>query len=105
MVLNAKQGWEPLCKFLGKPVPEGPYPRAPNVTKTMRKSDSNVALDYRKNDVINSERLYIASEVFLSISFIAIYGGLGYTIYTGRAQSLFLQYYQSIQAAAKQYLF
>ena len=37
LVFNAKQGWEPLCEFLGKPIPEGPYPRAPNVSKTMRK--------------------------------------------------------------------
>ena len=38
LVFNAKQGWGPLCEFLGKPIPEGPYPRAPNVSKTMRKS-------------------------------------------------------------------
>ena len=24
---NVKQGWEPLCKFLGKPVPNKPFPR------------------------------------------------------------------------------
>ena len=23
---RSKDGWEPLCKFLGKPVPEGSYP-------------------------------------------------------------------------------
>lgn len=23
---KSEDGWEPLCKFLGKPVPEGPYP-------------------------------------------------------------------------------
>ena len=27
LVFEAKQGWEPLCNFLGVPVPEGPYPR------------------------------------------------------------------------------
>ena len=27
LVFEARDGWEPLCKFLGKPVPEGPYPR------------------------------------------------------------------------------
>ena len=26
LVWNLKDGWEPLCKFLGKPVPEGPIP-------------------------------------------------------------------------------
>jgi hypothetical protein len=27
LVFEAKQGWEPLCAFLGVPVPESPYPR------------------------------------------------------------------------------
>ena len=26
LVFEAKQGWEPLCQFLGVPVPEGSYP-------------------------------------------------------------------------------
>ncbi|GAB7359299.1 hypothetical protein MBLNU230_g5951t2 [Neophaeotheca triangularis] len=24
---NVKEGWEPLCKFLGKPIPDKPFPR------------------------------------------------------------------------------
>jgi hypothetical protein len=28
LVFQAKDGWEPLCAFLDKPVPEGPYPRS-----------------------------------------------------------------------------
>ena len=27
LVWNLKDGWEPLCKFLGKPVPDKPIPR------------------------------------------------------------------------------
>lgn len=27
LVFEASQGWEPLCKFLGVPVPDTPYPR------------------------------------------------------------------------------
>ena len=27
LVFEAKQGWEPLCKFLDLPIPEGPFPR------------------------------------------------------------------------------
>jgi len=27
LVFEAADGWEPLCRFLGVPVPEGPYPR------------------------------------------------------------------------------
>jgi hypothetical protein len=26
LVHSAKDGWEPLCKFLGVPVPDVPYP-------------------------------------------------------------------------------
>ena len=27
LVFKASEGWEPLCSFLGEPVPEGPFPR------------------------------------------------------------------------------
>jgi Sulfotransferase domain len=27
LVYSPKEGWEPLCQFLGVPVPKGPYPR------------------------------------------------------------------------------
>ena len=26
LVCNLKDGWEPLCNFLGKPIPDGPIP-------------------------------------------------------------------------------
>ena len=26
LVWNLKEGWEPLCKFLNKPIPSGPIP-------------------------------------------------------------------------------
>lgn len=26
LVFNVKQGWEPLCKFLGLPIPSNPFP-------------------------------------------------------------------------------
>ena len=28
LVHRATDGWEPLCRFVGKPVPDGPYPRS-----------------------------------------------------------------------------
>ncbi|MFK8050051.1 MAG: sulfotransferase family protein [Halioglobus sp.] len=36
LVHNAKEGWEPLCEFLNKPVPDTPYPRT-NETAEMQK--------------------------------------------------------------------
>ena len=26
LIWNVKEGWEPLCKFLGKPIPKEPFP-------------------------------------------------------------------------------
>lgn len=37
LVHSAKQGWEPLCKFLGRPIPDSPYPRA-NDTASIQKA-------------------------------------------------------------------
>eukprot|EP00659_Diplonema_papillatum_P015014 gene15014-22918_t len=34
LVFNAKQGWKPLCEFLGKPVPDHPFPNT-NDTKAL----------------------------------------------------------------------
>ena len=28
LVMSVKDGWEPLCRFLGKPVPNAPFPHA-----------------------------------------------------------------------------
>ena len=36
LVFEAKQGWEPLCKFLGVPVPAEPFPRV-NDTAEMKR--------------------------------------------------------------------
>lgn len=35
LVFEAAQGWEPLCRFLGRPVPSEPYPRV-NTTEEFR---------------------------------------------------------------------
>lgn len=52
---NVKEGWEPLCKFLGKEVPETPFPRtneqaefARNLEKFERKMTLGVAMNALK---------------------------------------------------------
>ncbi len=37
LVHEAKEGWEPLCEFLGKPIPDIPYPRV-NETRDMKRA-------------------------------------------------------------------
>lgn len=33
---QSADGWEPLCQFLAKPVPEGPYPRINEAAATVK---------------------------------------------------------------------
>jgi len=37
LVHSAKEGWGPLCKFLGVPVPDGPYPRVNDSAQIQQK--------------------------------------------------------------------
>eukprot|EP00927_Polykrikos_kofoidii_P082805 TRINITY_DN8326_c0_g1_i8.p1 TRINITY_DN8326_c0_g1~~TRINITY_DN8326_c0_g1_i8.p1 ORF type:complete len:308 (-),score=31.89 TRINITY_DN8326_c0_g1_i8:88-1011(-) len=37
LVHEFRDGWKPLCDFLGVPIPEGPYPRAPNDRAFMKR--------------------------------------------------------------------
>ena len=43
LVFSADQGWEPLCKFLGVPVPEGRYPEA-NDRAVFKKNIAGMAM-------------------------------------------------------------
>lgn len=36
LVFNVKQGWAPLCEFLGKPVPDEPFPRTNDSAQFMQ---------------------------------------------------------------------
>ena len=40
LVFEARQGWEPLCRFLGRPVPDEPYPRT-NTTAEFQAGSSD----------------------------------------------------------------
>ena len=37
LVFDVKEGWEPLCKFLGKPVPEVPFPNVNDSSEFRRR--------------------------------------------------------------------
>ena len=37
---EAKEGWEPLCRFLGKPIPDVPYPNT-------NKGSSTIGLNWK----------------------------------------------------------
>ena len=71
-----KEGWEPLCRFLNKPVPETPFPN------TNKKSD------------VDSEA--ITKEVITLGSVLVFYGGLfslGYLAYKNDLKGLVTRYF------------
>ncbi len=41
LAYDVSQGWEPLCAFLGVPVPDAPFPRT-NTTEAFRKARPSV---------------------------------------------------------------
>jgi hypothetical protein len=61
LVMSLKEGWEPLCKFLNKPIPDEPFPR----TNDASAADS------------------VAKGVFgkLLLQWIAVFGVTGYGTY------------------------
>ena len=44
LVFAPKQGWEPLCAFLGVPVPDGPFPRVNSRDEISHRSDEQGGL-------------------------------------------------------------
>uniref|UniRef100_A0A0K2TZF1 Sulfotransferase family protein n=1 Tax=Lepeophtheirus salmonis TaxID=72036 RepID=A0A0K2TZF1_LEPSM len=43
LIFDVRQGWAPLCKFLDRPIPDVPFPKA-NDRKTMKKKISTVKI-------------------------------------------------------------
>jgi hypothetical protein len=44
LVFSPKQGWGPLCEFLGVPVPESPFPRVNSRDELGQQSDEHGGL-------------------------------------------------------------
>ena len=62
LVFNVKQGWEPLCHFLGKEVPQRPFPNMNN--ETMFTTD----LDFFRKIMISVAALNALKYIALAIS-------------------------------------
>lgn len=56
LIFSPKDGWEPLCKFLGKPVPDVPFPKV------------NEAGEF-KSDMMRRWRKYLAVDVAIASAF------------------------------------
>ena len=70
LIFDVKQGWEPLCKFLGKPIPEVPFPNL-NDTKQMQ----------TRFKVVSFVGYVIAFLIFLVVAVIAVLIGVGVSGY------------------------
>ncbi|KAH8658491.1 hypothetical protein BX600DRAFT_500405 [Xylariales sp. PMI_506] len=58
LVIDIKQGWEPLCAFLGKPVPEEPFPL---------ENDTQSATKVAGLAYIKLSAMWIAASLFLVV--------------------------------------
>lgn len=59
LVYSPKEGWEPLCAFLGVPVPEGPFPRVNSRDELSGASDEQGGLPPDPESAETFARLYI----------------------------------------------
>lgn len=60
LVFHPKQGWEPLCRFLDVPVPEGPFPRVNSRDELGTRSDEQGGLPPDPETIEKFARDYIA---------------------------------------------
>ena len=58
LVFNVKEGWEPLCKFLNVPIPEGPFPHT---------NDSAQMKKFIKSNQIKAKMVVIGAPILLGI--------------------------------------
>ena len=63
-----KQGWEPLCKFLGKDVPDTPFPRVNESTE----------FGERMGAVVKLAMIRVAKQYLLIVGAVAAIGGAWY---------------------------
>ena len=59
LVFEVKQGWEPLCAFLGKPVPDQPFPHV-NDTAEFQKTIRNITWGFGAFHVVVAAALVAA---------------------------------------------
>ena len=60
LIFEPKQGWEPLCKFLNKPIPEEPFP---HVNDT-----SSMLWNFKKLKIISYTTLYVIPMLLSAIA-------------------------------------
>ena len=63
LIMKMKDGWEPLCKFLGKPIPDEPFPWV-NDSEAVSKTASRIVLK-------------------LGLIWLGLFTGIGLTAYGG----------------------
>ena len=60
LIFNVKEGWKPLCDFLGVPVPDTPFPRV-NSTEEWNKKVSG----FMNGNILNAlTRVVVAGLIF-----------------------------------------
>lgn len=72
LVFNAKQGWEPLCRFLRKTIPDTPYPRVFEKKEYLHGITTRRAIKRSKR----RKRLAIFSLALITLIAVSRFGGM-----------------------------
>lgn len=57
LLYQLDQGWEPLCEFLGKPVPDVPFPRVNETAALREKVNLYIAQSYKRTALKAAKRI------------------------------------------------
>lgn len=68
LLFKLEEGWEPLCKFLGKPIPEVPFPKVNETAAVQEKINLYIAEGYKRSIIAFAKRT--APMILLAIAVI-----------------------------------
>lgn len=74
LLFKLEEGWAPLCEFLGKPVPDVPFPRVNEAAALRELANRYIAEGYRRRFVSFMKR---ALSVLVAVLAISVWWALG----------------------------
>lgn len=68
---QVQEGWEPLCRFLGQPVPDMPFPRGKEVAEVVAAMNAQV-----RAEAIKAGWNFLYAVAFLGVVLAMVLGGI-----------------------------
>ena len=68
LIFDLADGWEPLCKHLGKPVPDVPFPRVNETAAIKEKAEAYIAESYKRSAITFVKRAVPVAVVMADVA-------------------------------------